>query len=130
MIRGLRVPVHLTSRDALRIFDLADIWATRTGHDVRLVSANDHIHSPRSAHYQGLALDFHSSDPDGLSVVLQAAGYRVLWNVRGHYAHVHVEDDRARSFSPPSDAVHRLRQAVRHRQPGWRTASASTRNVF
>ena len=92
MIRGLRVPVHLTSRDALRIFDLADIWATRTGQDVRLVSANDHIHSRRSAHYLGLALDFHSSDPDGLSEALRRAGYRVLWNVPGHYGHVHVEE--------------------------------------
>ena len=41
MIDGLRVPVNLTSRESLRMFDLADIWATRTGKDVRLVSAND-----------------------------------------------------------------------------------------
>jgi len=59
VIRGLRVPVHLTSRDALQIFDLADIWAARTGNDVRLVSGNDHVHSRRSAHYLGEALDFH-----------------------------------------------------------------------
>ena len=39
MIRGLRVPVHLTSREALQIFNLADIWATRTGQEVRLVRA-------------------------------------------------------------------------------------------
>ena len=37
------MPVNLTSREALRMFDLADIWATRTGNDVRLVSANDHV---------------------------------------------------------------------------------------
>lgn len=91
MIRGLRVPVHLTSRETLRMFNLADIWAARTGHDVRLVSANDHVHSRGSAHYVGLALDFHSSDPDGLSEVFRSAGYRVLWEVPGHYAHLHVE---------------------------------------
>ena len=83
--------VHLTSRDALRIFDLADIWAARTANDVRLVSGNDHVHSRRSAHYLGEALDFHSSDPDGLAAVFRQAGYRVLWRVPGHYAHVHVE---------------------------------------
>jgi hypothetical protein len=91
VIRGLRVPVHLTSRETLRMFSLADIWAARTGADVRLVSANDHIHSRGSAHYAGLALDFHSSDPDGLSDLFRRAGYRVLWEVPGHYAHVHVE---------------------------------------
>ena len=100
MIRGLRVPVHLTSRDALRIFDVADIWAARTGRDVRLVSANDHIHSRRSAHYLGLALDFHSSDPHGLSEALRRAGYRVLWNVPGHYGHVHVEEIAPSEISP------------------------------
>jgi hypothetical protein len=92
VIQGLRVPVHLASRDSLRIFDLADIWATRTGQEVRLVSANDHVHSRGSAHYLGLAVDFHSSDPDGLAMVLRGAGYRVLWNVPGHYGHVHVEE--------------------------------------
>lgn len=91
MIRGLRVPVHLTSRDTLRMFDLADIWATRTGAEVTLVSGNDHIHSRGSAHYDGEALDFHSSDPDGLADLFRSTGYRVLWKVAGHYAHVHVE---------------------------------------
>jgi hypothetical protein len=85
------VPVHLSSRESLRIFDLADIWAARTGHDVRLVSGNDHVHSRRSAHYVGEAVDFHSSDPDGLSAAFRQFGYRVLWKVPGHYAHVHVE---------------------------------------
>jgi hypothetical protein len=101
VIRGLRVPVHLTSRDALRIFDLADVWAARTGNEVRLVSANDHVHSRKSAHYDGLAVDFHSSDPDGLSAVMRRAGYRVLWKVPGHYQHVHVENDRSRGMFPP-----------------------------
>jgi hypothetical protein len=91
VIQGLRVPVHLTSREALRIFDLADIWAARTGTDVRVVSGNDHVHSRGSAHYLGDALDFHSSDPDGLSTLFRRAGYRVLWKVPGHHAHVHVE---------------------------------------
>ena len=100
MIRGLRVPVHLTSRDALRMFDLAEIWAARTRQDVRLVSANDHAHSRGSAHYAGMALDFHSSDPDGLSDAFRRAGYRVLWKVPGHYGHVHVEDSGAGELSP------------------------------
>jgi hypothetical protein len=91
VIRGLRVPVHLTSRDSLRMFDLADIWAARTGEDVRLVSGNDHIHTRGSAHYEGEAVDFHSSNPDGLADMFRSAGYRVLWKVPGHYAHVHAE---------------------------------------
>ena len=110
MIRGLRVPVHLTSRDALRIFDQADIWAARTGNDVRLVSANDHIHSRNSLHYEGRALDFHSSDPDGLSEALQRLGYRVLWKVRGHYDHVHVEYGRASTLGLRS--LHATRKAL------------------
>ncbi|HEX2340675.1 MAG TPA: hypothetical protein VHI98_09375 [Vicinamibacterales bacterium] len=100
MIRGLRVGVNLTSREALRIFDLADIWAARTGQDVRLVSANDHVHSRGSAHYAGLALDFQSSDPERLSTVFRLAGYRVLWKVPGHYGHVHVEQDGSSGTSP------------------------------
>ena len=100
MIRGLRVPVHLTSRDSLRILDLVEIWASRTGQEIRLVSANDHVHSRRSAHYLGLALDFHSSDPDGLARMLRSAGYRVLWKVPGHYAHVHVEEQDPKGIAP------------------------------
>jgi hypothetical protein len=77
------------------MFDLADIWARRTGHRVRLVSANDHVHSRGSAHYAGLALDFQTSNPDGLSETFRQAGYRVLWRVPGHFGHVHVEQTRA-----------------------------------
>ena len=111
MIRGLRVPVHLTSRDALRIFDLADIWATRTQQEVRLVSANDHVHSARSAHYAGLALDLHTSDNDSLARALRAAGYRVLWNVPGHYRHVHVQPNEVvRAVARPFPAA-RARRA-------------------
>ena len=118
MIRGLRVPVHLTSRDALRIFDIADIWAARTGHEVRLVSANDHIHSRGSAHYAGLALDFHSSDPDGLSEAMRLLGYRVLWNVPGHYGHLHIEDTGPSGLSPSQlqPAKQASRQASIRRQ--------------
>jgi hypothetical protein len=112
VIRGLRVPVHLTSRDSLRILDLAEIWASRTGQEIRLVSANDHVHSRMSAHYRGLALDFHSSDPDGLAAMLRQAGYRVLWNVPGHYAHVHVEEHESKGVSPRPLAL--TRQAVNH----------------
>jgi len=92
--------VRLTSRDALQIFDLADIWAARTRNTVRLVSANDHVHERGSAHYAGLALDLHSSDLDGLAQAMRRAGYRVLWNVPGHYAHVHVEPPDAWRMAP------------------------------
>ena len=109
MISGLRVPVNLTSREALRIFDIADIWATRTGHDVRLVSANDHVHSRGSAHYDGKALDFQSSDMDALSATFREAGYRVLWKVPGHYGHVHVEDADGRPSPRP-----RMGNVARH----------------
>jgi hypothetical protein len=116
VISGLRVPVHLTTRESLRMFDLADIWATRTGSDVRLVSANDHVHSRGSAHYDGLALDFQSSDNDGLSGLFRQAGYRVLWKVPGHYGHVHVEDAPGSSPRPvPWNEVARHASAKRPR---------------
>jgi hypothetical protein len=102
VIDGLRVPVKMTSRESLRMFDLADIWATRRGEHVRLVSANDHVHSRRSAHYDGMALDFQSSDPDGLSTTFKLAGYRVLWKVPGHFGHVHVEQYEATAPESPS----------------------------
>jgi hypothetical protein len=82
------------------MFNLADIWATRTGQAVRLVSANDHIHSRGSAHYAGLALDFQSSDPDGLSTTFRLLGYRVLWKLPGHYGHVHVEQEGSSGSRP------------------------------
>ena len=104
------------------MFDLADIWATRTGQEVRLVSANDHIHSRRSAHNAGLALDFQSSDPDGLSTIFRLAGYRVLWKVPGHYGHVHVEQDGSSGTSQyqgPSSQMVRGASTTRPR-PGLR----------
>jgi hypothetical protein len=128
VIRGLRVPVHLTSRETLRMFNLADIWAARTGHDVRLVSANDHVHSRGSAHYAGLALDFHSSDSDGLSEVFRRAGYRVLWEVPGHYAHLHVEQVGSHAFSPRSRRL--ARQASRQAsEAGVRTSARAGGSV-
>jgi hypothetical protein len=91
---------------ALRIFDLADIWARRTGHAVRLVSANDHVHSRASAHYEGRAVDLHSSANDLLARAMRELGFAVLWNVRGHYGHVHVEtpgaEPVARALGPPA----------------------------
>jgi hypothetical protein len=117
------VPVNLTSRETLRMFDLADIWATRTGEEVRLVSANDHVHSRGSAHYEGLALDFQSSDPDALAATFRLAGYRVLWKVPGHYGHVHVEHDGSSGTSPyqrPS-SVTADRSATTRSRAGVRT---------
>jgi len=76
----------------LRIFDIADVWATRTGNTVRLVSANDHVHARRSAHYAGLAVDLHGSNLDALAEMFRRIGYKVLWKVKGHFSHVHVED--------------------------------------
>jgi hypothetical protein len=99
------------------MFDLADIWAARTGHRVRLVSANDHIHSRGSAHYAGLALDLQSSDPDALSAVFRFAGYRVLWKVPGHFGHVHVEHPSS-GASPVLLFGQPLRQAMSARRLG------------
>ena len=95
------MPVHMTTRESLRMYALADIWALRTAEAVRLVSANDHVHARGSAHYAGMALDFQSSNPDGLSAMFRLAGYRVLWKVPGHYGHVHVEQERSSDGSPP-----------------------------
>jgi hypothetical protein len=95
------MPVHFTTRESLRIYALADIWAARTDEAVRIVSANDHVHVRGSAHYAGLAVDFLSSNNDGLSTMFKLAGYRVLWRVPGHYGHVHVEQQRLSESSPP-----------------------------
>ena len=95
------MPVHMTTRESLRMYGLADIWAARTAAAVRLVSANDHVHTRGSAHYAGMALDFQSSNPDGLSAMFRLYGYRVLWRVPGHYGHVHVEQQRSSDSPPP-----------------------------
>jgi hypothetical protein len=118
VIQGLRVPVHLTSRESLRMFTLADIWAARTAEAVRLVSANDHVHARGSAHYAGLALDFLSSNPNGLSAMFRLAGYRVLWKVPGHYGHVHVEQERSSDISASAPSRQMLRHATSMRPRG------------
>ena len=120
------MPVHLTSRESLLMFDIADIWATRTGTDVRLVSANDHVHSRGSAHYDGKALDFQSSDMDGLSAVFRQAGYRVLWKVPGHYGHVHVEESDGHPSLRPVGLGEETRQASA-RRPAMRGTRTSSR---
>lgn len=98
------------------MFYLADIWAARTGSNVRLVSANDHVHTRGSAHYEGKALDFQSSDNNALSTVFREAGYRVLWRVPGHYGHVHVEaSDRPSPRPVPFNAAMRHASARRAR---------------
>ena len=74
------------------MFFAAAVWAKRTGNTVTLVSANDHIHVDESLHYEDRALDFHSTDLGGLAMFLKSKGYRVLYQVPGHYAHVHSED--------------------------------------
>jgi hypothetical protein len=104
----------MTTRESLRMFGLADIWATRTDEAVTLVSANDHIHARRSAHYAGMALDFQSSNPDGLSTMFKSEGYRVLWRVPGHYGHVHVEQPRLSDspLPPPLRSGQILRRAT------------------
>ena len=73
------------------MFFTAATWAARTGNSLRVVSANDHEHVDNSLHYEDRALDFHSSDLDGLAAHLRRFKYRVLWQVPGHYAHVHAE---------------------------------------
>jgi hypothetical protein len=86
---------------------VADIWARRTGQEVRLVSANDHIHSRASAHYEGLAVDLHSTAPDALAEAMRQAGFMVLWRVAGHFNHLHVEvkgQDVARTLGFPQPA--------------------------
>jgi len=73
------------------MFHVAQTFATRSGAYLRVVSANDHDHVRNSEHYADRALDFWSSDLDGLATWLTAYGYRVLWQVPGHFEHVHAE---------------------------------------
>jgi hypothetical protein len=71
------------------MFWTAAIWAVRSDNWVTIVSANDHIHMKDSMHYVNRALDFHSSDMDGLNTWLNYQGYGTLWQVAGHFNHVH-----------------------------------------
>lgn len=49
------------------------------------------MHTRRSAHYAGLAVDLHSSAPDALAALMRGLGYTVFWKVPGHWHHVHVQ---------------------------------------
>ena len=77
----------------MRLFDLAAVYAARTGSFVTLVSANDHDHSRNSAHYRDAAVDLQADDEtlDGLQRWYESRGYRVYWRVPGHYGHLHAE---------------------------------------
>lgn len=80
----------------------AAVWAVRSGNWVTVVSGNDHIHSRDSMHYADMALDFHSSDMDGLNEWLNYHGYATFWQVAGHFAHVHgqtLPPERARQLA-------------------------------
>ena len=98
------------------MLDVADIWARRTGNDVRLTSANDHLHSNGSAHYAGLALDLISSNPDDLAWTFRQLGYQVLWRVPGHHGHVHVQepmlDSRPTTKAPVATAATKMPPAT------------------
>jgi hypothetical protein len=73
------------------LYDMARIWAARTGERVVLVSANDHVHSRNSAHYDDRAVDIQGTGLDGLAAWYGALGLTVYWRVPGHWEHVHVE---------------------------------------
>lgn len=90
-LRGLRVPVRITSSDQIRILEMAHYWAFQAGAKLRVVSANDHRHQRKSMHYAGAAIDFQGEQLDSLAKWFRNWDYRVLWHVPGHRRHVHVE---------------------------------------
>lgn len=77
---------------AVRIAGEAGVWAAQTGNRLRLVSANDHTHARESSHYVDRAVDFQGEGLSALAAWFERRGYWVLWQVPGHYAHVHVEE--------------------------------------
>jgi hypothetical protein len=93
-LHGLRVPVVIKTEAHERILLLASYWAMMMNTQLRVVSAMDHIHARKSAHYAGLAVDFQGArkDLDGLALWFKKWGYRVYWRQRGHWNHVHVEE--------------------------------------
>jgi len=91
VVEGLRVPVSLTGVVNHGLYDTAAIWAIRSNNEVTVVSANDHVHARNSAHYEDKAVDLHSTDNESLARYLQDLGHTVLWQVPGHYGHVHVQ---------------------------------------
>jgi hypothetical protein len=86
-----------------RILEVAAEWSVYTQREVVVTSLNDHIHTPQSLHYQDRAVDFtvrtQGGAPDRLALTHFAtwlttqlgAVYEVIWDVPGHYNHVHVE---------------------------------------
>ena len=91
-MEGLREPVQLRGRAAW-LYDLARIWAARSGEHVVLVSANDHVHSWNSAHYADRAVDIQGTGLNELAAWYRGLGLLVYWQVPGHWQHVHVEVD-------------------------------------
>ena len=91
-----------------KMYWTAAVWAVRSGNWVTVVSGNDHIHMRNSMHYADRALDFHSSDMDGLNEWLNYHGYATFWQVAGHYAHVHGQ-----TLAP--EAARRLAAAALHK---------------
>mgnify|MGYP001588333050 CR=1 FL=1 len=90
-LRGLRVPVRVTTPEQQRMLEMAYYWTVQSGAKLRVVSANDHRHQRKSAHYAGAAIDFQGEKLNELAKWFRTWGYRVLWRVPGHYRHVHVE---------------------------------------
>jgi hypothetical protein len=62
-----------------------------------------HVHAHHSAHYSGRALDVnvgagvvearsgYAHKFDMLAASMRASGYKVLWRVKGHFDHIHVQ---------------------------------------
>ncbi len=90
-LRGLRVPLDIEPSHG-RMLELAAYWASLSGAYLRVVSAMDHIHGLHSAHYSGDALDFQGQQLDDFAQWMRGWGFVVLWQVRGHFGHVHVQD--------------------------------------
>ncbi len=90
-LKGLRVPVDIEPSHG-RMLEVAAYWATLSGAYLRVVSAMDHIHGAHSAHYSGDALDFQGQQLDDFAQWMRQCGFVVLWKVRGHFGHVHVQD--------------------------------------
>lgn len=89
-LRGLRVPLDIEPSHG-RMLELAAYWATLSGAYLRVVSAMDHIHGKHSAHYSGDALDFQGQQLDDFAKWMRGWGFVVLYKVRGHWNHVHVQ---------------------------------------
>jgi len=108
MIRfaGLRhaVKVGFLEAEMVRLLNLASVWSARHGRDIRVTSWNDHDHANKSLHYEDRAIDFQVLSGVVLDKKATAdlanhfrgnlgLGWDVVWNVPGHYNHIHVEWD-------------------------------------